>query len=54
MPFQSEAQRRYLWVHHPQIARRWAHTYGKPKDLPMHKTAGRKKVAEALMARRRG
>lgn len=24
MPFQSEAQRRYLWANHPEIARRWA------------------------------
>jgi hypothetical protein len=28
MPFKSERQRRYLWVHHPSIARRWAKTYG--------------------------
>lgn len=25
MPFRSEAQRRYLWKFHPDIARRWAH-----------------------------
>lgn len=24
MPFKSEKQRRYLWVHHPKIARKWA------------------------------
>jgi hypothetical protein len=23
MPFKSEAQRRYLWSQHPEIARRW-------------------------------
>jgi hypothetical protein len=28
MPFRSEAQRRYLWVHHPKLARKWAHKYG--------------------------
>jgi len=32
MPFQSEKQRKYMWVHHPAIAKRWAHEYGsKPK-----------------------
>ncbi len=25
MPFRSEAQRRYLWSQHPDIAERWAH-----------------------------
>ena len=28
MPFQSEAQRRYLWANEPNIARDWADTYG--------------------------
>jgi hypothetical protein len=27
-PFKSEAQRRYLWMHHPDIARRWTKKYG--------------------------
>jgi hypothetical protein len=34
MPFKSESQRRYLWVKHPKIARRWADKYGTPKNLP--------------------
>lgn len=25
MPFQSEAQRRFLWAKHPNIAEAWAH-----------------------------
>lgn len=25
MPFKSEKQRRYMWVHHPRIAKAWAH-----------------------------
>jgi len=25
MPFQSEKQRRYLWLKRPDIARAWAH-----------------------------
>jgi len=28
MPFQSEAQRRYLWANEPEIARDWTDTYG--------------------------
>ena len=28
MPFQSEAQRKYLWANEPEIARDWADTYG--------------------------
>jgi len=35
-PFQSEAQRRFLWTHHPKIAEKWAHE-GKNKGLPYHK-----------------
>lgn len=37
MPFESESQRRYLWMHHPKLAKRWAAEYGTPKDLPKHK-----------------
>jgi len=25
LPFQSEAQRRFLWLKHPNIAHAWAH-----------------------------
>jgi hypothetical protein len=28
MPFKSEAQRRYLWKFHPDIAKAWANKYG--------------------------
>jgi hypothetical protein len=41
MPFRSEAQRRYLWKFHPEIAQRWSDEYGsqvvrppKEKELP--------------------
>lgn len=31
-PFRSEKQRRYMWLKHPKIAKRWAHKYGsKPR-----------------------
>jgi len=36
MPFKSKAQKGYMFVHHPQIAKRWAHEYGVPKILPEH------------------
>jgi hypothetical protein len=28
MPFKSEKQRKYLWVKHPSIAKRWTKKYG--------------------------
>lgn len=28
MPFKSAKQERFMWAKHPNIARRWAHTYG--------------------------
>jgi hypothetical protein len=37
VPFQSEAQRRYLWANDPKVAQKWADKYGTPKNLPMHK-----------------
>jgi hypothetical protein len=24
MPFESEKQRKYMWVHHPEIAEQWS------------------------------
>jgi len=38
MPFKSEAQRRFMWLKHPRIAKRWANEPGaKNKGLPYHK-----------------
>jgi hypothetical protein len=38
MPFKSQAQARYLYSQHPEIARRWAAEYGqKIKSLPARK-----------------
>ena len=28
MPFKSEKQRRYLWMHEPEVARKWSEKYG--------------------------
>lgn len=36
MPFKSEAQRRYLWLKHPDIAKRWAAAYPGQHNLPYH------------------
>ena len=37
MPFQSEAQRRFLWMHHPEVAQKWVDEGAASKGLPMHK-----------------
>jgi hypothetical protein len=37
MPFQSEAQRRYMWAKHPEIAKRWADKYRTQSKLPKKK-----------------
>lgn len=42
VPFQSEAQRRYLYAKHPDIAKRWQAEHGTPKNLPKHKKKARK------------
>ena len=36
MPFRSEAQRRYLWANHPEVAREFAEHTPKGKKLPDH------------------
>lgn len=40
MPFKSAKQQGYMFVHHPEIARRWAHKYGTIKKrgtMPQNK-----------------
>lgn len=50
MPMRSQAQRRWMWATHPEMAKRWeAETpHGK---LPEH--AKKKKVGKARVKRRR-
>lgn len=36
MPFKSEAQRRYMWMKHPEIAREFEKHTPKGKKLPKH------------------
>ena len=37
MPFQSQAQRAFMFSQHPEIAKRWAKEYPNQGKLPMHK-----------------
>lgn len=37
MPFKSEAQRRFLYARHPEIAKRWRKEHGPQRDLPEKK-----------------
>ena len=39
MPFQSQAQRRFMYARHPKIAARWSKEYPNQGKLPEHKAA---------------
>lgn len=44
MPFRSEAQRRFMWMAHPEIAKKWAHGEHSTKGGGSHKMpSGRRK-----------
>lgn len=45
MPMRSRAQRSYLWIHHPEIARRWEKITPKNKKLPEHVKKQTKKAS---------
>lgn len=36
MPFKSEAQRRFMYAEHPDIAKRWSAEYPDQGKLPAH------------------
>ena len=40
MPFQSEKQRRYLWMAHPDIAQRWSNEEKKKRKKHIKKKMG--------------
>lgn len=49
MPFKSDAQRKYLYAKHPEVAKKFARHTPKGKDLPEHvkgAVRGIKKVAK--------
>ena len=52
MPFQSEAQRRFLFANHPEIAERWAKEFPGQKHLPKHKRKAKRKATRK--GRRKG
>lgn len=64
MPFRSEAQRRYLWANHPEIASRWSKEFGskvaippqflKNKGKPDPRAEAKKKAAAAKLAKLKG
>ena len=53
MPFESKAQRGYLFVHNPTVAREFAAATPKGAELPEHvrKRKRRNGLAEALKKR---
>jgi hypothetical protein len=51
VPFRSEAQRRYLWANHPEVAREFADRTPKDARLPDHVKKAALSGAVAAMAR---
>jgi hypothetical protein len=50
MPFKSQAQRKYMYKNHPEIAKRWENETNSSK-LP--KRVGEKKMKSSIMSQRR-
>jgi len=49
MPFESQAQRRFMYVRHPAIAKKWSKEYPNQGKLPEHKrTALHKKIKTGM------
>lgn len=40
MPFKSDAQRRFMYSQHPEIAKRWRKEAGPQTDLPARASKG--------------
>jgi hypothetical protein len=51
MPFQSEAQRKFLWANRPDIAKRWAREFPGKRKLPKHKRKTNRKKKSRKMRR---
>ncbi len=52
MPFKSEAQRKYLWANHPEIAKRWTNEHGSAiSGSPVARTSEDSHRQEALKKR---
>lgn len=50
MPFKSNAQRKYLFLHHPKIAEEFAKATPKGKKLPEHVKKSKKTAKKAFKA----
>ena len=48
MPFESQAQRAYMYIHHPEIAKEFEAATPKSKKLPYHKKKEKTKLHEYL------
>lgn len=48
MPFQSQAQRGYMYANHPEIAKRFEAETPKGKKLPARKTKNKKSMGHAI------
>lgn len=48
MPFQSKAQRAYMHINHPKIAKKWEAEGNTPKHLPMHKSKVKSAARKAI------
>jgi hypothetical protein len=46
--FKSKAQSKYMWVHHPTIAKEFADKTANMKSLPEHISKNKKKMVEAM------
>lgn len=56
MPFKSQAQRRYMYSQHPEIAQRWRKQYGPQKGLPERtdRSARRERLVRHFLRKQRG
>ena len=46
MPFQSEEQRKFMWMKHPEVARRWTEKYGSAVEGRKSRLAAIKRALE--------
>lgn len=48
MPFESDAQRRFMYAKHPKIAKRWREESGPQTDIPERKKKSKSKTSKAI------
>lgn len=52
MPFRSQAQRRFMYARHPEIAKRWRKEYGPQRRLPERSGDRRKRMIRQFVDQR--